>query len=433
MLNIKLNENHLECFNSHHIIDVKTSEFHSVAINKKKIGWGMGSNLNGELFFFKKQFIHQYKQLEFKSLIEDFFVHRNYTILITKNKKLYISDNQLNSILIDEDVLSVDGNDTFISYTKYNKSTNQISLILWFLEWHPFLEYKKNSIHKHIILFQTESLKQIVDLKHSAGDGCLFFVFNNKMWVWGDNKDNRLINRAQFFLFEPIEVDLVKNPKNIFIPKKTSKEDFYILILTKEGDLWYKGKKNWISVSSNLLSKKDSANFNLIETGVIKVSVNGSLVLFLKENLTMYGWGDNKFKQISKTQEEYLETPFEMASLVQKIIAGDRHSIYQTSDEKFILNGLNCVGSLTDKEKGKILHNYTLFNDYTHTWQQKTDNGWRDLNINTGSKLYFEFLKENEIYRCKITKENEKTEEYSEEFLYSSAAINQKKTNSKFY
>jgi len=281
---------------------------------------------------FKRDCFFQQKNLIFKQPIDKIFAFEHLSAFITKNRDLYISNEENDSILIDKNVLKVDANDEFLIYTKLE---NELNLMVWFYD-DCHLSFVKNLKTKTPICIQQFNNENV---EFVAGNKCLCYLNEGVPYIMGDNLYNHLSPNLPDFVEEITPLNFY-NIKKIALSKNPNSNQHFFL-----------------KTNGEVFTNK---NEKILEN-ILDISYNWGHILLLKNDLSLWGMGDNTYKQIEEDDSEIIHTPRLIDKNVSKIKAGKHFSLYENKTGEVYVKGLNQFGNLSSFNVGESIGKSSLF------------------------------------------------------------------------
>lgn len=167
---------------------------------------------------------------------------------------------------------------------------------------------------------QTEFVKILDNVKSVSSGGSRVRVAVKKdgtLWGWGDLKGypdgSGATNLKPLY---PIKLDIQD-------VKMASANNFYILVLKNDNSLWICGD---MYLGNGTFEKAETKKgFEKITDNVIDMFADQATVFYLKEDHTLWGYGDNRFAQLANMQAESEEvlTPVKILDDVKRICTND--------------------------------------------------------------------------------------------------------------
>ena len=186
-----------------------------------------------------------------------------------------------------------------------------------------------------------------------AGSGhSLALKGDGTVWAWGDNGSGQLGNGTITSSNTPTQVDGLDGVEAI------AGGSSYSLALKNDGTVWAwgsntSGQEQRISGQlgdDEIASSSTPVQVSGLPGGVEAIAAGGSHGLALKDDGTVWAWGDNQYGQLGNETNTSSSTPVRVSNLggVEAIASGLRYSLALNEDGTMWAWGSNQFGQLGD-------------------------------------------------------------------------------------
>ena len=194
-----------------------------------------------------------------------------------------------------------------------------------------------------------------------AGNKCLCYLDRGIPYILGDNLHNHLSLNLPDFVEKITPLDFCDIKKISLSKSPNTNKHFF---LKTNGEVF--------------TNKKEKILDNTLD-----ISSNWDHLLFLKNDLSLWGLGDNLYKQISNEDISTIYNPTLIDKNITKIKAGKHFSLYENKTGEVYVRGLNQFGNLSSFNLGELINKKNLF-----------ENNFKlNLNVKKNSEKLHVFIK----------------------------------------
>ncbi len=184
----------------------------------------------------------------------------------------------------------------------------------------------------------------------SSGEHTLILKNDGTVWAWGRNDKGQLGDTTTSDSIVPIQVKDNTGSDLTGIIAISARTTF-VLALKNDGTVWAWGENHYAQLGRGSTApayEKQAVQTNITGT-VVQISAGGLHALALKDDGTVWGWGRNHREQVLKGGADPILSPVATIAPNSKMIAcGAYHSIVATTDNKVLTWGDNQYGQLGD-------------------------------------------------------------------------------------
>jgi alpha-tubulin suppressor-like RCC1 family protein len=197
--------------------------------------------------------------------------------------------------------------------------------------------------------FNTNSPVQVLDLStvsvlSGGGLHSLAIKTNQTVWAWGGNVYGQLGNGTWNMMTNvPVQVGVLSGVSNVAAGK------YHSLALKNDGTVWGWGDNSTGQLGNGTFTITNLPTETLNLTGMLAVAAGGGHSLAIKNDRTVWGWGENSQGQVGDgTTIAYTNYPIQVVDLsnVSAVTAGEVHSLALKNDGTIWSWGGNEYGQL---------------------------------------------------------------------------------------
>lgn len=185
-----------------------------------------------------------------------------------------------------------------------------------------------------------------VNERVAAGFEHSLVIDGGHVWAWGNNLSNQIGTSENDYERSPVKIN---NLNNIIALAKGSAAN-HCLALNENGTVWSWGSNEYGQLGLGATEVVNSNTPTMVEKifGVVALSAGRNHSLALKDNGTVWTWGDNTYGQLGHINQEKSRIPKKIHGLqhIVAIEAGYNHSMALSKDGTVWTWGKNINGQL---------------------------------------------------------------------------------------
>jgi alpha-tubulin suppressor-like RCC1 family protein len=341
-------------------VDIKTADFHTLALKDDGTLYSFGENKFGQLGDDTKTMRTSPVQVKKLTNVTDFDTSNSHSIAVTSDGAVWVwglndfgqlGVNSNKDILIPTKVEGISGIVKVKAGNRFNLALDKYGHV-WFWGYNAKEQFEDNdniNLLKPSILSGLSSTK-IIDI--AAGDyHSLALSDEGNVYTWGANDFGQLGNGTLYNNNIPDEVIDLEKIKFISANGNTSS------VITEDGRAYYWGEiifyEGGISEEGTVVTVPE-----LIEgiSEAQRIEVNNNHIVYMKINGEVYSKGVNKYGQLGDgtiNNKDYFSW-ISRINLVNKISISEHSSFFLSEDGYIYVSGRNDIGQLGVNQIGGI-------------------------------------------------------------------------------
>lgn len=186
----------------------------------------------------------------------------------------------------------------------------------------------------------------------STGANKFYITSEDELWGWGRNSYGTLGIGHELSVGLPVKI--MDNVSSVACDNANT------MIITKDRSLFMCGKGNNGKFYNGSTVIEANSKIGFITTpikvmeNVIHAASRGNDFYAVKEDKTLWGWGDNRMRIINPESSSDINIPVEICSGVNYVVCGARHMVLEKTDNTVWTGGENYHGGISGEPVGKI-------------------------------------------------------------------------------
>ncbi len=214
-------------------------------------------------------------------------------------------------------------------------------------------DLKLDSIFTNSVKTDFQQVPNSSNVKFAVASGANKFYITNEdeLWGWGRNSYGTLGIGHESDVGLPVKI--MDNVSSVACDNANT------MIITKDRDLFMCGKGNNGKFYNGSTVIEANSKTGFITTpvkvmeNVIHAASRGNDFYAVKQDKTLWGWGDNRMKIINPESSSDINTPVEICSEVNYVVCGERHMVLEKIDNTVWTGGENYRGGISGEPVGK--------------------------------------------------------------------------------